>query len=83
MYLAQGTRPNIAFAVSFLSRFIDNHGKAHFTAVKRVMRYVRRTKDYKLKYQRNNEEMMGFSDSYWAGDKIDYKFTAGWVCVYH
>lgn len=44
MYAALGTRPDIAFAVTTLSRFSSNPGPAHWDAVKRVFRYLNGTK---------------------------------------
>ena len=40
VYLASWTRPDIAFAVSELSRFVSNPGKPHLEAAKRVFRYL-------------------------------------------
>ena len=43
LFAAQITRPDICFAVNMLSRFSQNPGKAHWNAVKRVMRYLKGT----------------------------------------
>ena len=51
MYAMICTRPDIAHAVGVLSRFISKPGKEHWTAVKRVFRYLRGTSDYGLCYQ--------------------------------
>lgn len=48
LYLAQGTRLDIMFAVSNVSRFNSNSGTAHWSAVKRIFRYVKGTQSYKL-----------------------------------
>lgn len=40
LYLVQGTRPDIAFAVTDVSRFNHNHGASHWKAVKRILRYL-------------------------------------------
>ena len=48
MYAAIGSRPEIAFTVSYLARFMQNPGPAHWEAVKRVIRYLKGTKDAKL-----------------------------------
>ena len=48
MYAMVYTRPDIAHAVGVLSRFMSNPGKEHWTAVKRVFRYLRGTSDYGL-----------------------------------
>ena len=51
MYAMVCTRPDIAHAVGVLSRFMSNPGKEHWTAVKRVFRYLHGTSDYGLCYQ--------------------------------
>ena len=38
LYLARGTRPDIAYSVAFLSRFVANPGRAHWQAVKHLFR---------------------------------------------
>ena len=48
MYAVVATRPDIAYAVSYLARFMSNPGRAHWEAVKRVIRYLKGTKDAKL-----------------------------------
>ena len=50
MYAMVCTKPYIAHAVGLLSRFMSNPGKEHWTAVKRVFRYLRGTSDYGLCY---------------------------------
>ena len=49
-YLATMTRPDIAYAVSYLGRFNSNPGPRHWTAAKHLMRYCKGTMDYKLTY---------------------------------
>ena len=48
MYAVIGTWMNIAYAVSYLARFMANPGHAHWEAVKRVIIYLKGTKDAKL-----------------------------------
>ncbi|KAK9680706.1 Reverse transcriptase (RNA-dependent DNA polymerase) [Popillia japonica] len=67
LYLAQGTRPDIAHAVNDVSRFNSNHGKAHWQAVKRIFRYLKGTVNLKLRYD-SNKELIGYSDADWASD---------------
>lgn len=69
LYLVQGTRPNIAFAVNDVSRFNTNFDIAHWKAVKRILRYLRGTINYKLKYSKGIDDgLVGFSDADWASD---------------
>src|SRR4051812_49279803 len=50
MYLASATRPDIAFAVRKLSRFVSNPGDDHWHALERVMRYPKVTTSYGIHY---------------------------------
>ena len=43
MYLACCTRPDIAYAVSVLCRFLNNPGMTHWSAAKRILRYLKGT----------------------------------------
>lgn len=53
LYACQGTRPDIAQAISSLSRFNQNPGKAHWTALKRVMRYLKGSVNMTLEFSRD------------------------------
>ena len=48
MWAAVATQPDIAFAASLLSQFLENPGELHWRAVKRAMRYLKGMKNYKL-----------------------------------
>jgi hypothetical protein len=47
-WLAPGTRPDIAFTASSLARFGHNPGRAHWEAAKRVLRYLKGTRGWRL-----------------------------------
>lgn len=53
IYLANATRPDIAFAASILSRFSTNPGELHWMMAKRVLRYLKGTSHYGIKYTKN------------------------------
>jgi hypothetical protein len=63
MYAAIGTRPDISFAVSTLSQFLENPGQVHWEAVKRVFRYLLGTKDWRLRFGGGKEGLEGFTDA--------------------
>lgn len=46
MYLTTATRPDIAFANGYVSRFMENPQIEHWTAVKRIFRYLQGTKSH-------------------------------------
>ncbi|KAJ8457275.1 hypothetical protein ONZ51_g11632 [Trametes cubensis] len=66
MYAAVGTRPDIAFAVTALSQFMQNPGRAHWEAVKRVLRYLKGTRELWLVYGDQCNGLKGFSDADWG-----------------
>lgn len=79
LFAAQITRPDISYAVNLLSRFNTNPGKAHWSAVKRVMRYLKGTANKGLVYGPDPRSLVGFCDSDWAGDVDDRRSTTGYI----
>jgi hypothetical protein len=79
MYLASATRPDIAYAVSKLSRFVSNLGDAHWEALERVMRFLKGTVDYAIHYTGYLRVLEGYSDSNWISDADEIKATSGYV----
>jgi hypothetical protein len=76
------TRPDIAYSVGVLSRSMEAPLEKHWTAVKRVLRYLAGTICYGCKYikgSRLNLNLTGYSDSDHAGDQGDRKSTIGVV----
>lgn len=73
------TRPDIAFAVGVLSRFMEHPIVLHMNTAKRILRYIKGTLDYGLVYSRknNNNTLTGYSDSDLAGNIEDRKSTGG------
>ncbi|CAL8075801.1 unnamed protein product [Prunus armeniaca] len=68
MYAQVCTRPDLAFCISVLGRFQSNLGQAHWVAGKKVLRYLQRTKEYKLVYRRVEElKLEGYTDANFAG----------------
>lgn len=80
MYLLQATRPDIAYAVSLLSRFNNSYNKSHWSAVKNLLRYVKGTSQLGLTFTKNGAtEVFGYCDASYASDKDDYKSVTGYV----
>jgi hypothetical protein len=74
------TRPDLAFSVGYVSRFMEEPHMEHFAAVKQILRYIAGTRSWGLFYPRKNEkktELLGFSDSDLAGDLDERKSTTG------
>ena len=63
-----------------LGRYMSNPGVDHWKAAKRVMRYLKRTKDFMLTYRRADSlEIFGYSDSDFAGCQDSKRSTSGYV----
>lgn len=79
MYLMSCTRPDLAFAISRLSRYTSNPSSEHWKSITRVLRYLRYTRDYGLHYTRYLAVVEGYSDANWISDMKDSKSTSGYV----
>jgi hypothetical protein len=79
MYAMLGTRPDIAFAVSVVSRYASNPTEAHWKAVKRILRYLRSTITLELVYKGDLKPLVGYSDADWAGDQDTRRSTSGYI----
>ena len=79
MYLMVCIRPDIAQAVSVVSRYLANPGKQHWEAVKWILRYLVGTMDACLEYGKGNEKLAGFVDSDYAGDLDKRRSLTGYV----
>ncbi|CAI7863691.1 unnamed protein product [Closterium sp. NIES-54] len=95
MYAMMCTRPDLSYPISVLARFFGTgrHTTEHWQAAKRVLRYLRGTKDHVLTLGGPSPPLLsGFSDSFWADSQPGrhssqgYGFTLGsglesrWLC---
>ena len=84
-HLAVFTRPDIAFAVSKLSKFNANPTTTHFKAALHVLRYLKSTRNYCIVYRRSTTvpitDIIGYSDADFASDEDDRKSYTGYVFI--
>ncbi|XP_066906352.1 uncharacterized protein [Halyomorpha halys] len=66
------TRPDLPFCVSFLARYLDKGTQQMWKAAKRVLRYLKDTKEMGI-------DLIGFSDADWAGDIETRRSVSGFV----
>mgnify|MGYP002775250692 FL=1 len=78
-YLVSCTRPDLSFSAGYLSRFMQNPGVKHWEALKRVIRYLKHTKDMVITYKSLQSwnpsslegwltsPLQGWTDSDWGG----------------
>jgi hypothetical protein len=81
-YAANGTRPDIAYTVNQLARYSSNPDDSHFTALKRVLRYLRGTTDWALTYtgtDTSHPSLTGYSDADYANSKDDRLSVSGYA----
>jgi hypothetical protein len=80
MYLL-ATRPDLTYSVCLVARFMDRPTELHHAAVKRIMRYVQGTLSFGVMYKCSKKKLnlIGWSDSDYAGDLDDRKSTTGYL----
>ena len=76
------TKPDIAYFVSVLSQFMAKPLEIHWNAEKGVLRYLKGTIYYGIKYVDSFDvELTGYSYSYWDGNLDDRRSTTGYAFV--
>ncbi|UYV65557.1 hypothetical protein LAZ67_3004689 [Cordylochernes scorpioides] len=79
MFLAVNTRPDIAYITSKLSQYSRQPKQMHWTAIKRVMRYLRGTIDLGVKFESGKTEILkSYTDASWSTTH-DGKSYGGYV----
>ena len=82
LYLAVTSRPDIAYAVTFLSQFNTKPTSKHFAAAKRVLRYLKGSTNFSLCFRKSNQDIIGYSDADWANNCPNRKSFSGNVFIY-
>ena len=79
LYLSTKTRPDITFAVCNVAKYCSKPTNKHWSAVKRILRYIKGTYSLGILYRKQDNDLcVGFSDADWAGDRNDRKSTSGY-----
>ena len=72
------SRPDIMLSVCMCAIFQSTPKESHHMAVKRILRYFVYTPNLGLWYPNGSSfKLVRYSDSDWAGDKVDRKYTSG------
>lgn len=79
MYLAVSTRPDIAYAVNFMSQFNTNYTSEHWVAAKRILRYLKGTVKHGLMYQKSDTPLYGVVDADWGANTVDRRSYSGYA----
>jgi len=72
MYLMQGTRPDIAFSVGLVSRFLSAPRESHWSVVKQIVRYISGTLDLGIS---------GYADADWGNDLNTRRSVSGYCFI--
>ncbi|CAL9017449.1 unnamed protein product, partial [Prunus brigantina] len=78
-YANDCTRPDIAYVVGVLCRFTSRPSLEHWYAIERVMRYLKRTMNLGLHYEKFPAVLEGYSDADWNTLSDDSKATSGYI----
>ncbi|KFK26181.1 hypothetical protein AALP_AA8G213400 [Arabis alpina] len=80
MYAMVCTRPDLAQAVSEVSKYMSNPGRDHWNDVKWILRYLKGTAEYGLRFgDLKCVAVLGYVDSDYAGDLDNRRYTTGYV----
>ena len=64
MYVMLCIGPDICYSVGIVSRYQSNPGREHWTVMKHILKYLRRTRDYMLVYLGDELALIGYTDSH-------------------
>ena len=81
LYPSNITRPDITYACNTASRHLQNPGKDHWELLKRIVRYLKGTKQLGLNYNDQSIEVTGWPDASWA-DNVDDRKSTGGYCLF-
>jgi hypothetical protein len=84
LYIARVTRPDVMYAVSFMSRFASNPGKKHWEVLRGILKYLVGTSGMGLRYKKGGSsetqiDLDSWPDSSFADDREKGKTTYGHV----
>ena len=80
MYAMLCTRPDVCFAISLAGRYQSNPGVDHWTTVKNILKYLKRTQDMLLVYRGDKELVVnGYIDASFDTDPDDSKSQFGYI----
>ncbi|GAA0158150.1 transmembrane signal receptor [Lithospermum erythrorhizon] len=82
MYAMLCTRPDIAYSVGLVSRFISRPSKEHWEAVKWILKYLRGTSNICICYGGQDANLRCYTDSDMAGDIDTKRSTSGYLFTF-
>ena len=83
IHIMRCTRPDIAYAVSVVSRYMHNPNMSHWRAVTRILQYLKGTISFEFQIPRSTTlhqslNFQGYSDADWARNLDNGRSTSGY-----
>src|SRR5258707_13785735 len=82
MYLMCKTRPDLAYSIGLVARFMSNPSLAHQKVLDKIWKYLGTTSTYGLKYQSDPSSLVGYCDADWGGDIGTRRSTTGFLYLF-
>jgi len=82
LYLNTKTRPDLAYSVGCLARYMSNPSLQHFKLLKKVWYYLEKTSDLGLLYHSDPSTLLGYTDADWGGDIATRRSTTGYIFLF-
>ncbi|EDK44043.1 conserved hypothetical protein [Lodderomyces elongisporus NRRL YB-4239] len=83
LFAANTVRYDISYIVGVLSRYLQEPKEMHWNAAKRVLRYLKGTKDFGLNYKSLiDHNIYGYTDADYANDKMTRRSVTGFIFKY-
>ncbi|XP_059291968.1 secreted RxLR effector protein 161-like [Lycium ferocissimum] len=80
MYLANATRPDIAFSVNLLARYSSSPTWRHWNRIKHILRYLKGTIDIGLFYaNKGSTDIVGYADAGYLSDPHKARSQTGYL----
>ncbi|MCP3667284.1 MAG: hypothetical protein GY696_33120 [Gammaproteobacteria bacterium] len=80
-YAVTATRPDLAAALTSVNKFMQNPGPQHWSAAKRILRYIKGTLSHGILFSGDDSgiTLSGYTDADWGGDIETRQSTSGYV----
>ena len=76
------TRPDIAYAVGLVSRFMQQPHIQDMTTMMRILRYIKGTNNRGILFKKNDHsDLLTYTDANWVGDRDDRRSTSGYFTL--
>ena len=82
IYLGDKTRPDLAFYINLLARFMANPSPQHENLLNKLFSYLKGYPDYGLLFQDNKPSLIGYADADWGGDLSTRRSTTGYIFLF-